>query len=163
MSGLRDEGKQLDREIEALSGEFVALPRSGLATPRLTSIHGIRLMDATALVTAAGEASSFPEARNLAAWLGLVPGSTLLAARLGFTAYASGDTYLRTLLIHSVRSALHSLSQSNMPLRRWLRAMIDCGALSNAVLVALANELARTAWAILRNETDFDRGYPVGA
>lgn len=74
-----------------------------------------------------------------------------------------GNTYLRTLLIHGARAALPSLSQSDTPLGRWLKAMIERGAHRNVVLVALANKLARIAWATLRKETYFDRSYMVAA
>lgn len=74
-----------------------------------------------------------------------------------------GNTYLRTLLIHGARAALPSLSQSDTPLGRWLKAMIDRGVHRNAVVVALANKLARIAWAALRKEATFERGYPVVA
>ena len=74
-----------------------------------------------------------------------------------------GNTYLRTLLIHGARAALPSLSNSDTPLGRWLKAMIDRGVHRNAVVVALANKLARIAWVVLRKETSFERSYAVVA
>ena len=71
-----------------------------------------------------------------------------------------GNTYLRTLLIHGARAALPSLSQSDTLLGRWLKAMIDRGVHRNAVVVALANKLARIAWAVLRKNATFERSYP---
>jgi len=161
---LRDEWKRLDEKIETLNGEFVALARNDPATRRLTSIPGVGVLNATALVAAVGDASSFAKARDLAAWLGLVPRQHTTGGKprlLGIS--KRGNTYLRTLLIHGARAALPSLSQSDTPLGRWLKAMIERGAHRNVVLVALANKLARIAWATLRKETDFDRGYPVAA
>lgn len=70
-----------------------------------------------------------------------------------------GNTYLRTLLIHGARAALPSLCESDTPLGRWLKAMLERGVHRNAVVVALANKLARIAWATLRKETTFERGY----
>ena len=74
-----------------------------------------------------------------------------------------GNTYLRTLLIHGARAALPSLSQSDTPLGRWLKAMIERGVHRNAVVVALANKLARIAWAALRRGATFERDHPVAA
>ena len=74
-----------------------------------------------------------------------------------------GNTYLRTLLIHGARAALPSLSQSETPLGRWLKGMIERGVHRNAVVVALANKLARIAWAALRKEATFERDYPITA
>lgn len=161
---LRGEWKMLDEKIEALNGEFIALARSDPATRRLTSIPGVGVLNATALIAAIGDASTFAKARDLAAWLGLVPRQHTTGGKprlLGIS--KRGNTYLRTLLIHGARAALPSLSQSDTPLGRWLKAMIERGAHRNVVLVALANKLARIAWATLRKETDFDRGYPVAA
>jgi len=71
--------------------------------------------------------------------------------------------YLRTLLIHGARAALPSLSKSDTPLGRWLEAMIARGVHRNAVVVALANKLARIAWAALRKGVTFQRCYPAAA
>ena len=70
---------------------------------------------------------------------------------------------LRTLLIHGARAALPSLARSETPLGRWLTGMIERGVHRNAIVVALANKLARIAWAALRKDATFERGYPVAA
>jgi transposase len=161
---LRAEWKELDARIEALNGEFVELARNDPAAHRLTSIPGVGVLNATALIAAVGDASNFAKARDLGAWLGLVPRqhTTGGKARL-FGISKRGNIYLRTLLIHGARAALPSLSQSDTPLGRWLKAMIERGVHRNAVVVALANKLARIAWAALRKETIFERSYPVAA
>ncbi len=74
-----------------------------------------------------------------------------------------GNTYLRTLLIHGARAALPSLSKSDTPLGRWLTARIERGVHRNAVVVALANKLARIACAALREGATFERSYPIAA
>ncbi|NSZ46412.1 IS110 family transposase [Agrobacterium vitis] len=161
---LRAEWKELDTKIAALNTEFIQLARGDAAMCRLTSIPGIGVLNATALVAAVGDASSFAKARDLGAWLGLVPRQYSTGGKprlLGISKL--GNTYLRTLLIHGARAALPSLSTSNTPLGRWLKAMIERRVHRNAVVVALANKLARMAWAALRKETAFDRSYPVAA
>jgi len=161
---LRTEWKELDAKIEALNGEFVELVRHDAAARRLTSIPGVGVLNATALIAAVGDASGFTKARDLGAWLGLVPRQHTTGGKprlLGIS--KRGNTYLRTLLIHGARAALPSLSQSDTPLGRWLKAMIERGVHRNAVVVALANKLARIAWAALRKEITFERCYPVAA
>ena len=161
---LRTEWRDLDARIEALNGEFIELARNDPAARTLTSIPGVGVLNATALIAAVGDASSFAKARDLGAWLGLVPRQHTAGGKprlLGIS--KRGNTYLRTLLIHGARAALPSLSQSDTPLGRWLKAMIDRGVHRNAVVVALANKLARIAWAALRKEATFERGYPVVA
>ncbi len=154
----------LDTKIEALNTEFIQLARGDAAMRRLTSIPGIGVLNATALVAAVGDASSFTKARDLGAWLGLVPRQYSTGGKprlLGIS--KRGNTYLRTLLNHGARAALPSLSTSDTPLGRWLNAMIERGIHRNAVVVALANKLARIAWAALRKEIGFDRCHPVAA
>lgn len=159
---MRAEWRELDAKIEALNGEFVEMARSNAAMRRLTTIPGIGVLNATALVAAVGDGSSFGKARDLGAWLGLVPRQHTTGGKprlLGIS--KRGNTYLRTLLIHGARAALPSLSQGDTPLGRWLKAMIERGVHRNVVVVALANKLARIAWATLRKEASFERGYPV--
>jgi transposase len=161
---LRAEWQMLDSRIEALNGEFVETARQDDVMRRLTSIPGIGVLNATALAAAIGNGSSFDRARDLGAWLGLVPRqhSTGGKARL-FGITKRGNKYLRTLLIHGARAALPSLSQSDTPIGRWLKAMSERGVHRNAIIVALANKLARIAWAIMRKDTRFERGYLVAA
>lgn len=161
---LRAEWKALDARIEALNGEFVELARNDPAARRLTSIPGVGVLNATALIAAVGNASGFAKARDLGAWLGLVPRQHTTGGKPRLLGVSKrGNTYLRTLLIHGARAALPSLSQSDTPLGRWLKAMIERGVHRNAVVVALANKLARIAWASLRKEATFERSYPVAA
>jgi transposase len=151
---LRGEWKELDAKIEALNGEFVELARNDAAARRLTSIPGVGVLNATAVIAAVGDASSFAKARDLGSWLGLVPRQHTTGGKARLLSISKrGNTYLRTLLIHGARVALPSLSQSDTPLGRWLKAMMDRGVHRNAVVVALANKLARIAWATLRKET----------
>ena len=56
------------------------------------------------------------------------------------------------------RAALPSLARSETPMGRWLTGMIERGVHRNAVVVALANKLARIAWAIAAHHTVFDAG-----
>lgn len=151
----REEWAALDRRIELLDREFVALARTDDAARRLTSIPGIGALNATALVAAVGDASAFSRGRDLAAWLGLVPRQYTTGGKprlLGIS--KRGNKYLRTLLIHGARAALPTLEKSDTALGCWLRALLArCH--YNTVVVALANKLARIAWVTLRRGTDF--------
>lgn len=164
MGELRAEWRELDARIEALNGEFIELAQNNAAARRLTSIPGVGVLNATALIAAVGNASSFAKARDLGAWLGLVPRQHTTGGKprlLGIS--KRGNTYLRTLLIHGARAALPSLARSKIPLGCWLTGMIERGVHRNAVVVALANKLARIAWAALRKDAIFDRGHLVAA
>lgn len=152
---MRAQWRELDRRIAAFDAEFVATARSDEAARRLTTIPGIGVLNATALIAAVGDARSFARARDLAAWLGLVPRQATTGGRprlLGIT--KRGNKYLRTLLIHGARAALPSLATTESPLGNWLRGL-SARAHRNTVIVALASKLARIAWAVLRSTATY--------
>ncbi len=153
----RREWAELDARIASLDREFVETARTSAPARRLATIPGIGALNATALTAAVGEAEDFASARDLAAWLGLVPRQTTTGgkARLGGIT-KRGSAYLRTLLIHGARAALPGLSRSETPLGAWLGAL-DERAHPNVVVVALAAKLARIAWAVLRSGNDYGR------
>lgn len=132
----------------------IVIPSDEVAR-RLTSIPGVGILNATAFVAAVGRAEAFEHARDLGAWLGLVPRQHTTGGRprlLGIS--KRGNTYLRTLLIHGARAALLSLAKADTALGAWLRGLqARCDA--NTVVVALVNKLARIAWALMRRETVF--------
>ena len=148
---VRLEWRELDRRIAALTAEFVTRARDDEAARRLTTVPGIGAINATALVAAIGTGETFHRARDLAAWLGLVPRQATTGDKprlLGIT--KRGNTYLRTTLIHGARAALPSLLKSESSMGEWLRGLIG-RAHKNKVIVALAGKLARIAWAVLRS------------
>jgi transposase len=151
----RAEWQDLDRRIAALNAEFVELTRSDAAARRLTTIPGVGVLNATALVAAIGDASAFRRGRDLGAWLGLVPQQRTTGGRpklLGIS--KRGNKYLRMLFIHGARAALPTLAKSASPLGAWLRGLL-ARTHRNIAIVALANKLARIAWAMLRQDKDF--------
>lgn len=152
---MRAEWYALDRRIGALDQEFVQLARTDEVARRLTSIPGVGALNATALVAAVGKAEAFAQARDLGAWLGLVPRQHTTGGKprlLGIS--KRGNTYLRTLLIHGARAALPSLAKADTTLGEWLRGL-QARCHPNTVVVALANKLARIAWVIMRRDATF--------
>jgi len=149
IADMRLEWAALDRRIEAFDNEFASLARADDAARRLATIPGIGVLNATALAAAVGDAHAFARGRDLAAWLGLVPRQATTGGKprlLGIS--KRGNKYLRKLLIHGARAVMPSLSKSATPLGAWLRNLLQ-RAHPNAAVVALANKLARIAWAVL--------------
>ena len=148
----------LDERIAAFDREFVALARSDDSARRLATIPGIGPMNATALVAAVGDARTFAKGRDLAAWLGLVPRQVTTGGKprlLGIT--KRGSKYLRKLLIQGARSAMPIRAACQTALGAWVRGLLS-RLHGNVVVVALANKLARIAWALLRHEQTFKPG-----
>ncbi len=153
---MRAEWRELDRRISAFDNEFAACARNDADARRLSTIPGIGVLNATALVAAVGNGQTFARGRDLAAWLGLVPRQITTGGKprlVGIT--KRGNKYLRKLIIHGARAALPALANSATPLGGWLRALMQ-RVHKNAAVVALANKLARIAWAVLRREEEFD-------
>ena len=155
LDDMQEQWRLLDQRIRAFDDEFAAMARTDPATRRLATIHGVGVLNATALVAAIGNAETFNRGRDLSAWLGLVPRQATTGGKpklLGIT--KRGSKYLRKLLIHGARAALPSLSRSATPLGGWLRGLL-ARSHANTVVVALASKLARIAWALLRNNSEF--------
>ena len=104
---------------------------------------------ATAIVAAIGNGAAFRKGREFAAWLGIVPRqySTGGKAKL-FGISKRGNRYLRKILIHGARAAVLRIKREGVSIGAWLDRL-DARAHKNVVVVAMANKLARIAWAVL--------------
>jgi transposase len=143
--------RDVERQLETLAGESAVIAR-------LRSIPGVGLLTATALVAFVGDIERFRSGRHLASYLGLTPreSSSGLQRRLGRIS-KRGDPYLRTLLIHGARSVLCHAKRAKPPrdrLRTWALERERARG-HNKAAVALANKLARIAWAVWRRDHDY--------
>lgn len=149
----------LDARIESHSNELQVIAKTHETCKRLTKIPGVGPLTATILLSAAGAAVDFKNGRDFAAYLGLVPRQHSTGGKqrhLGIT--KRGDSYVRTLLIHGARSVLSAMSLGRKPLgegaTEWLERLVDRRG-RNRASVALANKMARVAWSLLANETEY--------
>jgi transposase len=150
---------ELDRQVKEFDGQINEWHRENADSRRLASIPGIGPITATALIAAIGNASAFENARQLAAWLGLVPRQDSSGGKerlLGIS--KRGDVYLRTLLIHGARSVLWSLKRRTDRAEGWLARLAERRN-PNIAAVALANKNARIVWALLAHDRDYQAGY----
>ncbi|MDX6751016.1 transposase [Geminicoccaceae bacterium 1502E] len=101
---LRARWREPDARIEALNGELVELARDDPTARRPTSIPGVGVPHATALIAAAGNASCFAKARDLGVWPGLVLRHHTTGGKPWLPGiFRRGNTYLHTLLVHGAR------------------------------------------------------------
>ncbi len=138
-----------DRAVEALTKEIEAIAARDETCRRLLAVPGVGPLVATAMVAAIADGSAFRRARDFAAWLGLVPkqSSTGGKTRLGGIT-KRGNTYLRRLLIHGARSFRLNGRRDGHRLGAWV-SDLERRVHTNVATVALANKLARIAWAVL--------------
>jgi transposase len=156
------EAEELERRMAEVEEELKALAKEHAVIGSLLEIPGIGVLTATALYASVGDVHRFPSGRHLASWLGITPRehSSGSIRRLGRIS-KQGDVYLRTLLIHGARSALtaaQAKQRAGRPLSRLQQwAVRKSGKRhANQAAVALANKLARTAWAVWKHERRFN-------
>jgi transposase len=146
---LRQELQDLEARIEELSRDIEDLAAGNDTARRLMGIPGIGPLGATAFIAAVGDARRFRRGRDLAAWLGLVPRQHSTGGKntlLGIS--KRGNSYLRRLLVHGARSCVLHLNRDRDRLGAWLDGL-ERRTHRNKAVVALANKLARIAWALL--------------
>jgi transposase len=138
----------LAAEIGAIEKHIHAWHRSCEESRRLEEIPGIGPIVATALVAEVGNWKAFSSGRNLAAWIGLVPKqhSTGGKERLGGIS-KQGNRYLRWLLVAGAMAVIRYARQHGTK-RLWLARLMERRPIKVAA-VALANKIARMAWAIM--------------
>lgn len=146
---------QLDDDIERIERRLASWYRQEPACQAIAAIPGIGLLTATAWVATLGEAGTFRSGRELAAFIGLVPRQSGTGGRVRLGAMSKrGDPYLRTLLIHGARAVAFAAKDKGS----WVEALLQRRP-TNVAVVALANKMARTAWAILANGRTYERDY----
>ena len=152
---LEDRLKELDKEIEKLARSFEV-------TRRLQQLRGVGPLVATALVATVGNGEQYAKGRQMASALGLTPRQNSSGDRFRlFGISKRGDAYLRTQLIHGARAVVSQAKRRDDPLSRWV-TNIARRRHPNVAAVALANKTARMAWAMLRNDTDYDPNLAIG-
>lgn len=141
--------RDLQTRIKALERRLLAWHRTSEASRRLATIPGIGVITATAVAATVTDASHFKSGRQFAAWLGLVPrqNSTGGKERLGRIS-KMGDRYIRRLLVVGATALIRFARNRSTPLAAWADALLAHRP-ARLVSVALANKMARVAWAVL--------------
>ncbi len=155
LTQLLEEWRQLQERIDRVTGEITAVATADPACQRLMAVPGVGPLSATALVAAVGNGSAFSKGRDFAAWLGLVPRqhSTGGTPRL-LGVSKCGNTYLRRLVVLGAQSVRRSKLRDRQRFGPWLQRL-ELRVHRNVAVVALANKLARIAWAVLANATPY--------
>jgi transposase len=146
---------QIGERIDALEHEIAALNKQLPGARELDAVPGIGLLGSSALAATLGDGRAWRSGREFSASLGLVPAhaGTGGKVRIGHLS-KRGDPYLRTLLIHGARSVIeHAKSKP-----KWLEQLLARRPV-NVVVVALANKMARTAWALVAHGRVYQRDW----
>jgi len=154
---LAGDWRRLDERIDGLSQEIEALARQDPACERLMTVPGIGPIISSAMVAAIGDGAVFAKGRDFGAWLGLVPQQISTGDRTILGSISRrGNRYLRALFVQAAWVVLIKIKDWD---RYGLKAWIDAAKKRlhhNVLAIALANKLARIAWAVLNKERAFE-------
>lgn len=155
---VKEQLKRLDEveaDIQGIERRIKDWQKQQDACRKIAEIPGVGLLSATALVATMGEADNFKSGREFAAFIGLVPRQNGTGGKVRLLGISKrGDTYLRTLLIHGARAVMFRASDKNA----WSESLLQRRP-TNVAVVAMANKMARTAWAILAHGREYQKGY----
>jgi error-prone DNA polymerase len=156
---LFDQCQALTESIETFEAEIAAHARHDETARRLATIPGIGPITASLIAATVADIGVFKSARHFAAWLGLVPRqhSTGGKTRLGRIT-KTGNREIRRLLVIGATSMVRRAPQWNSAAGVWARGVLQRRPV-RLVTVALANKMARIAWALMtRNEVYHAKG-----
>jgi len=151
--------QDMDKQVRELERQIVLWHRENEASRKLEAIAGIGALGASAMVATLGDAKSFKNARQVPAWLGMVPrhegtGGNVKLGRIS----KRGDVYLRTLLIHGARAVITAVERKPDHTDEWLKQLL-ARRNKNVATVALAAKNARIAWALLAHQRSYQHDY----
>ena len=152
---LYQDANRLSERIAEVERDTAAIVEHHGDYARLLSVRGIGPVTAVALLASIQDAKQFKNGRAMAAWLGLTPkqrssGNTLVMGAMS----KRGNTHLRRLLIHGARTVMNWCANKTDKLSLWIKSLVarmhPCKA-----IVAVANKIARIAWAVLAKQTPY--------
>ncbi len=162
LHGLWEDLLALDKRIETLNSEIDSIAKSDPLAQRLQQLRGVGPLISTALIATVGNGDQYGKGRNMAASLGLTPKQYSSGGKerlLGIS--KRGDSYMRSILIHGARSVVAHAKHKDDRLSRWVTDLSKRSH-PNIAAVALANKTVRMAWAMMRNEVDYDPEFVAG-
>lgn len=162
LDSLRDQLRRIEGvtcDIEGIEKQLALWKKEDRVARTLMEIPGVGLLTATAVAATIGDGKQFKSGREFAAFLGLVPRQSGTGGRVKMLGISKrGDVYLRTLLIHGARVvATHSKARDP-----WLDRLLARRPF-NAAVVAQANKMARTIWALVAHERIYQKDYSARA
>jgi transposase len=154
---LYEQLQQLNQKITQYDLKVKGICKHSEVCHRLMQVEGVGPLTATALVAAVDDGKVFQKARQLSAFLGLVPRQSSSGGKqvlLGIS--KRGNTYLRSLLIHGARAVLKRVLHKTDKLSLWIKKLIERRGYNKAC-VTLANKNARVLWALLTKHSSYQQ------
>ncbi|MEE5100420.1 IS110 family transposase [Pseudomonas alliivorans] len=148
----------LDEQIKAMDKELACQVAGDDLGSRLLSIPCVGPITASLLAVEMGDGKQYRCSRDFAASVGLVPKQYSTGGKANLLGISKrGDKHLRQLLVQCSRVYMQRLDHQKGALADWVRSLLSRRH-SNVVACALANKLARIAWAIATHHTQYETG-----
>ena len=149
VAALGSQLRALKAQILEFDRRIIAWHRSSATSRRLDAIPGVGPALATALVASVADARAFRSGRDFSAWVGLVPKQNSSGGkdRLGSIS-KQGDRYLRSLFTAGALAVIRYARIHGTGHRPWLTGLLARRP-AKVAAIALANKLARMAWAMM--------------
>jgi transposase len=149
LAALGTQLRSLKAQILGFDRQIMAWHRSNETSRRLDAIPGVGPALATALVASIADPKAFRSGRNFSAWVGLVPKQHSSGGkdRLGSIS-KQGDRYLRSLFMAGALAVIRYAKIHGIKHRPWLTALLARRP-TKVAAIALANKIARMAWAMM--------------
>jgi transposase len=149
LAQLKSELEHLAQHLEEADALIEQTAQENEQCQRLDAIPGIGPVTATAVVAAIGNGTAFRKGRDFSAWMGIVPREHSTGGKQKLLGISKrGNRYLRRLFVQCARAVLQQKSKQSPGLKLWLEKL-TARTHYNVASVALANKLARMAWAVL--------------
>jgi len=149
MADLLHEHHRLTEKISSLEKQLTSMAHQHEQAIALMRLRGIGPISALALFASIGDARQFKNARQLSAWLGLVPQHHGTGGKVHLSSISKrGNIELRTLMIHGARTVHNWASRHDDQLSQWVKSIAERRGKHKAT-VALANKTARMVWVVL--------------
>jgi transposase len=145
----------LSVQIRRIELDLRAWHRTNAVSRRLETIPGVGFLAATAIAASVNDPKTFRSGRMFAAWLGLVPRQHSSGGkdRMGGIS-KMGNAYVRQLLVLGGTSILRFAKKKNTALASWIRRLLQRKP-ARVVSVAIANKIARVAWAVMARDEEY--------
>jgi transposase len=155
---LHDHFVCLDEQIKVLDQELASQLADDDLGSRLLSLPCVGPITASLLAVEMGDGQQYKCSRDFAASVGLVPRQYSTGGKASLLGISKrGDKNLRRLLVQCARVYMLRLEYQKGALANWVRSLL-MRRHSNVVACALANKLARIAWAIATHHTHYETG-----
>jgi transposase len=141
--------RMLKGQILAFDRKIMTWHRSHETSKRLDEIPGIGPALATALVASVADTKAFRSGRDFSAWIGLVPKQSSSGGKEKLGSISKqGDRYLRSLFTAGALAVIRYAKIHGSKHRPWLTALLARRP-TKVAAIALANKIARIAWAMM--------------